>query len=384
MQYRFRFRTGQLALAIAGILVVQGDSRAAGGLLEKGIEDRIALSTGGSIAIENLLGSIQVQGGGPPGAVTIEGRIVADTGSEAETRALLEDVRLVKEESGGSATVHVAFPLDRSTSFFPPRESEAARRLVGGWIDALTALVSERTVPYDNREVRIGKTRGSLGLAVHLVVTIPDGSTASFDLGAGSLRLARVRGTIRAGVGHGRLLAEQAYGSLELGTEGADVTLRTFKGESLRVGTTTGNVSLIDADAKTAGITTGSGGCEVNGLTGGSIRAATGEGDLYLSGLEAERYELSTTTGNLTVLTNLDRAKGGMLKTGSGDVLVRVGRNAPFRMEIATASGTVRAEGETLRITSPSKTAATVERGTGGVEIRVETGSGSVRVAPRT
>jgi hypothetical protein len=383
MQYRFRRRAEQLALAIVGILVVRGDSLAAS-LLEKGIEDRIALPAGGSLAIENLLGSIQVTGGGPPGAATIEGRIVADTGSEAETRELLEGVRLVKQEGGGSARVHVAFPLDRAASFFPPRESEAARRLVGGWIDALAALVSETTVPYEDREVRIGKARGSLGLAVHLVVTIPDGSTASFDLGAGSVRIARVRGTIRAGVGHGRLLAEQAYGSLELGTEAADVTLRTFKGESLRVETTTGNVSLIDADAKTAGITTGSGGCEATGLTGGSIRAATGEGDLFLSGLEAERYELSTTSGNLTVLTNLDRAKGAALRTGSGNVLVRVGRNAPFRMEIATVSGAVRAEGEAIRITSPSKTTATVERGTGGVEIRVETASGSVRVAPRT
>jgi DUF4097 and DUF4098 domain-containing protein YvlB len=232
--------------------------------------------------------------------------------------------------------------------------------------------------------VRIGKTRGSLGLAVHLVVTIPDGSTASFDLGAGSIRIARVRGKIRARVGHGRLLAEQAYGTLELGAEGADVTLRTFRGESLRVATSTGNVSLIDADAKSTSITTGSGGCEATGLTGGSVHAATGEGDLFLSGLEAEKYELSTTSGNLTVLTNLDRVKEALLKTGSGDVLVRVGRNAPFRLEVATATGAIRAEGESLKMTSPSKTEATVERGSGGVEIRVETGSGSVRVAPRT
>src|SRR5262245_19247934 len=97
MEYRVRVRAGQLGLAFAGILAIPVDSHAAAGVLEKGIEERVALSAGGSIAVENLLGSIQVKGGGPPGAVTIEGRIVADTGTEEDTRALLETVQLVKE-----------------------------------------------------------------------------------------------------------------------------------------------------------------------------------------------------------------------------------------------------------------------------------------------
>jgi hypothetical protein len=313
MEYRFRVRAGQPALLIAGILAFAPVLGASGGVLERGIEGEVPLPAGSSLLVENLLGSIQVVGGGKPGAARIEGRIIADAASEDVAKATLESVLL--QIDGTSA--HVVYPLDRATAFYPPRESEAARRLVGGWIDALAALVSETRVTYDGQEVRIGKTRGSLGLAVHLVVTIPDGCSAVFDLGAGSIKITRARGTLRASLGAGRLLVEQAYGSLDLGTERADVTLRSFKGDDLRVETTSGNASLIDADAKTVRISTGSGGCEATSLTAGSITASTGEGDLFLGGLEAERYELSTVSGNLTMITNLERSKGGLLKSAS-------------------------------------------------------------------
>jgi hypothetical protein len=380
MEYRFRDLVRQLTAWVAGILVSCGVSLAAAGVVEKPLALQVALPEGAPFALESLLGSIEIAGGGAAGTVRITGRAVAEAGTEAEAKALLDAVGLEKDEA--RATVHVAFPLDRAPSFYPPRESEAARRVIEGWVDALAALVSETRVSYEGRDVRIGRARGSAGIAVHLVVTIPDGVDASFDLAAGSIKVARARGRVRAHVAEGRLLAEQTYGNLELRTDEADVTLRTFRGESLKIETTTGNVSLADADARTASIVTGRGGCEASRLTGDAITATTAEGDLFLDGMEAQRYELSTVSGTLTLLTNLERSPKGRLKSGSGDVLVRVGRNAPFRMEIATVSGGIRAEGASLRVTK-EENAATVERGTGGGEIRIETRSGAVRVEPR-
>lgn len=383
MQYRVRHRVGQPALLLVGILAFRAVFSQAVPA-EKRLDLDIPLPEGTALFVENLLGSIQVVGGGPPGSVKIAGRAIAELPSPEDPALFLQALTLVPERSDGVVTVHVPFPLERSSAFYPPRESEAMRRTVEGWLDALAALVNETNAEYQGKVVRIGKVRGSVGLAVHLVVTVPDGCNASFDLRAGSIHVSRTRGKIQAHVGEGRLLAEQAYGSLELQTERADATLRTFKGESLRVETTTGNVSLVDVDAKTSRIATGSGGCEATRLSGGAITAATGEGDLFLGGLEAESYELSTVSGSLTLVTNLDRSPKGLLKSISGDVLVRVGRLAPFRMNIATNSGGIRAEGDSIRLTSTSKTAGVVERGTGGGEIRVETGSGSVRVAQRS
>jgi hypothetical protein len=373
-----RFR----ALA-TGLVAILSAPALAATVAEKPLTLELPLRGGEAVAIEGLIGSIEIRGGGRQGTVVVEAHVLAEAATPEEARALADSIVLEERTVGGIPQVHVAFPLDRHGAFYAPRDVGQTGRTVAGWIDSLAALVGETSVTYDEREVKIGRSRGAVGLAVHLDVTIPDGCSSTFELAAGPIQVGRVRGAILAEVGRGRLIAEQIYGTADLRSSSGDVTLRTFRGETLRVSAGTGIVSVVDADASAVELRAGSGDAEVSRLNTKSLAVENGSGEMFLDGVEAVTYDIASGSGDVTFLTNLDRTQTGELRADSGNVLFRLGGFAPFRMEIVTASGSIRAEGKSVQVTQSAPTSAIVERGKGGSKVRVQTRSGDIRVAPR-
>ena len=93
--------------------------------------------------------------------------------------------------------------------------------------------------------------------------------------------------------------------------------------------------------------------------------------------------DLATGDGDVDITTNLNRTRKCRLSAGSGDMKLRFGTVAPFRLHTRLASGSVRSKLPKTDLARPSREEATVRRGSGGAEIEVRIGRGDVSVLPR-
>ena len=102
---------------------------------------------------------------------------------------------------------------------------------------------------------------------------------------------------------------------------------------------------------------TGSGNIELKGLKG-ALRAETGSGDIKVAGAPTAAWQL---------------------QTGSGSVEIWAG-DAPLTLDAETGSGSIHTDREMLTQGSTDKHHVTGKLNGGGPTVRVETGSGDIRV----
>ncbi len=141
-------------------------------------------------------------------------------------------------------------------------------------------------------------------------------------------------------------------------------------------------------------LSTGSGNIHATGLADGFV-ANTGSGDIYIDGTGSGDFKAQTGSGNI----ELRGIKGGLhagtgsgdikvtgtptsnwkLETGSGSVEFWSG-NSSFTLDASTGSGTVHTEREMLMDGSVSRHHVTGKINGGGPTVRIETGSGDVRI----
>jgi len=161
----------------------------------------------------------------------------------------------------------------------------------------------------------------------------------------------------------------------------------------LDAGSGSGNVTDegVGEDAK---LSTGSGNIRATGLRG-SFKVGTGSGDIYAEQVGQGDVKAETGSGNIE-LKNLrgalhaetgsgDIKVGGTptnswkLETGSGNVDFWAG-DAPLTLDAETGSGTVHSDREMLTEGSSDKHHITGKLNGGGPTVRIETGSGTIRV----
>ncbi|HWA96620.1 MAG TPA: DUF4097 family beta strand repeat-containing protein [Terracidiphilus sp.] len=143
-----------------------------------------------------------------------------------------------------------------------------------------------------------------------------------------------------------------------------------------------------------AKLSTGSGNIHATGLTDGFV-ANTGSGDIYIDGTGSGDFKAQTGSGNI----ELRGINGGLragtgsgdikitgnptsnwkLETGSGNIEFWSGTSS-FTLDASTGSGTVHTEREMLMNGSVSRHHVTGKVNGGGPTVRIETGSGDVRI----
>jgi DUF4097 and DUF4098 domain-containing protein YvlB len=149
-----------------------------------------------------------------------------------------------------------------------------------------------------------------------------------------------------------------------------------------------------DGIGDNAKLTTGSGNIHATGLHGG-FTAGTGSGNVYAEQIgqgdvKAEtgsgNIELKDLRGGLHAHTGSGNIKAGgtptnswHLETGSGNVDLWAG-DAPLTLDAETGSGSVHTDREMLTQGSIDKHHVTGKLNGGGPTVRVETGSGDIRV----
>ena len=332
------------------------------------------LATGDSLRIENLLGSVEVEGGGPVGQVTIKARVVADGETRAEAQALAESVRVTSGRDGSAVRVHVTYPVETHPTFRAPRSEDQG--FFSKWLSKVfkkDPLIAK----YGGQSVTLGPTKGATPLAVHVSVTVPHDVNIEVQQVMGTVHCLRLRGRLDVDATRGEVLIERIYGAVHARTDEGNLAIMTARGESVDAEIRAGDLELVDIKADVVRVGTGEGVIVGKKLGAGALTIEALNGTVSLHELDATRFVVDTGSGDIDLGLRLHRAREGSIRSGSGDVTLRVGTFAPFDLVIASTSGSVKSKGLPLETVS-NEGGHHLRRGTGGARIRVTTGGGGV------
>jgi DUF4097 and DUF4098 domain-containing protein YvlB len=172
-----------------------------------------------------------------------------------------------------------------------------------------------------------------------------------------------------------------------------DYEIQTPENSFLDAGSGSGNIT-VDGVGENAKLSTGSGNIHATGLHGG-FSVNTGSGDIYAEqGGEGDvkaqtgsgNVELRNLHGGLHAGTGSGDIKAGgspsapwKLETGSGNVEYWAG-NAALTLDASTGSGSIHTDKEMMTQGSSDHHHLTGKINGGGPTVRIETGSGDIRV----
>jgi len=344
-----------LALA-AGAMLVTLQLACAGARAQSSMERTIA---GDEIAIYNLIG---------------EARVIAGDGPDVQVAISLagdDSDRLTIEEGSldGRNTLRVIYPGDKFVySEFGPRsrtelrvnpdgtfggDSRGGRRVTisgdGDGIDARADLTIR--VPKGKR-VRVYQAVGE--------VTASDvAADLLIDTAAAPVSIEDVRGAVSIDVGSGSVRALRVEGDIEIDTGSGAVHMQDLRGSRIHIDTGSGEVT----GAR---------------LAAPDLTIDTGSGEVDLSGVETESFNLDTGSGSVSVEITSD-VESMAIDTGSGSVEIGLPPELGAELYVETGSGDVRVlvpHSDTER----DEDSLRCRIGDGRGEIRVDTGSGSVRI----
>jgi hypothetical protein len=325
----------------------------------------LALAQGGNrytlgtrAGIFNLVGNVRVEATSG-GAVEVE---VTRLGSESS------QLRIETGEIRDRQTLRVIYPSDRirhpdmsrgSSSTFSVSEDGTFSWGRGG-----------------SRRVRITGGEG-LDARADVVVRVPKGADVGIWLGVGEATLRNVDGNIMVDVAAASVTATGIRGRLSLDTGSGDVRVSDVDG-SVTVDAGSGDVTLDNVRGDEFTVDGGSGSVTGSGLR---VRRAVfdlGSGDTRLTGVTADELVVDTGSGSVDI-TLTSQVESMVLDTGSGDVTVRVPSTFGATLEVDTGSGDLDIE-LPMTITRRSRTSVNGTIGDGKARVRIDTGSGDVRI----
>jgi lia operon protein LiaG len=346
-----------LTLGTAGALAIPtGASHA---------QDRRTLS-GTAVAIYDIVGHVE---------------LVAGTGREVTvevTRGGRDAGRLTVEvgELRGRNTLRVLFPDDdivypalgrnSSSSFDLDRDGTWGERDGGRWSGSRSRRVRVR-----------GSGRGTEAWA-DLRVTVPSGKQLSMHLGVGELTASNVDGELRLESGSGRITASRLKGNITIATGSGGIEARDISGDDLRLSTGSGGIVANGLTARRCKLETGSGGVTANGSKCDDLVMESGSGTIHGEDVTAEAVSIETGSGGVVMgLRNSPhRVK---IETGSGGVTLGLPAKLDAQLDIETGSGGIDSDFP-VQVNRMERNRLRGAVGTGSGSIRIETGSGGVRL----
>ena len=159
-----------------------------------------------------------------------------------------------------------------------------------------------------------------------------------------------------AGSGSGNVVDDSVGENAKLNTGSGDIHATGLRG-NFTVNTGSGNIYAEQISAGDVKAETGSGNIEVKDVKG-SLRAETGSGNIKAGGAPTSPWHL---------------------QTGSGGVELWVG-DSPLTLDAESGSGSIHSDHEMLTQGSTDRHHVTGKLNGGGPTVRVETGSGDIRI----
>jgi DUF4097 and DUF4098 domain-containing protein YvlB len=241
----------------------------------------------------------------------------------------------------GSGYIHVSPGPDNSVHIIG--HVHASRW--NGWGDSgspedhIKEVVSNPPIEQSGNVIAVGRHTSYHNISIDYDITTPRGTNLEADSGSGDLRLTDIGGPLKANTGSGSIEATGLSGRVALQTGSGDINADMH--------------SAPDVKAQT-----GSGTIKLHGVTGG-LYAETGSGDIEIEGQPGTNWKL---------------------ETGSGSITLDTGGRAKFSLDATTGSGSIHSDPPISTHGSLERHHITGDINGGGPAVRVETGSGDVRI----
>ncbi|MFZ0745170.1 MAG: DUF4097 family beta strand repeat-containing protein [Terracidiphilus sp.] len=237
--------------------------------------------------------------------------------------------------STGSGSVHITRGSGNQVHIFGRVKSSW-----GGSDERVREIAANPPIEQTGNIIRIGERHETLhNITIDYEIQAPADSFLEAGSGSGDVTVDGVGDNAKLSTGSGTIHATGLQGGFSVNTGSGDIFAEQ-----------TGGAGDVKAQ-------TGSGSIELRGVHGG-LRAGTGSGDIKVTGTPTMDWKL---------------------ETGSGSIEFWPG-NAGFNLDASTGSGTVHTDREMLTQGSSDRHHIVGKIGGGGPTVRIETGSGDVRV----
>jgi hypothetical protein len=323
---------------------------------------------GADVAIYNLAGVLRLEPGS--GAdVTVE--ITRGGGDAAK-------LSIATGEIQGRQTLRVMYPDD-----------DIVYDALGRWGGESTVDVREDGTFNDDHNrghrhfggghrVRISSRGRGLDAHADLRVLIPAGKRVAAYLAVGEAFVTNVDGEIRVDVASADVEASHTKGSLALDTGSGDVSVTDVAGD-ITLSTGSGDVRVTGMTGGHVKLDTGSGNVTATRVEADELKVDTGSGNVEVSGVKARAIGLDTGSGDVK-LGLLTRFESLDVDTGSGEVTIAVPADFGAQVDIETGSGGIDLGGVPVTVTRMENDHLTGKIGDGRARMKIETGSGEVRL----
>jgi Toastrack DUF4097 len=212
------------------------------------------------------------------------------------------------------------------------------------WIDngspeqRVHEVVSNPPIEQSGNTIDIGKHTDYKNISIDYEITTPKGTDLTANSGSGDIHVADLSGPAKLNTGSGSIDASGLSGRVSLETGSGDIRSAMQSSTSVKAHTGSGSIRLKNVQ--------------------GDLNAQTGSGDMEIQGQPTSDWRL---------------------QTGSGSVTLNTG-NSRFSLDAQTGSGSVHSDPPISTHGSFERHHITGDVNGGGPTVRVETGSGDIRI----
>ena len=353
---RWTLRAVAAAIATSAVVVLAGGST---GPLAQTPAEKFTL-TGDEVAIYNLAGRLQVVAG-TGDAVTVE---VTRGGADAAR------LKVATGPYQGRQALRVVYPEHRIV--YPAIGRGSSTR----------TEVDDQGYFDDVEGHSVSITGSGSGFEAHadLKVRMPPGQKLRLYWVVGEVTVTNIEGELFVDHAAGGVAVDGIRGDLTLDTGSGDVRVNRARGDVM-LDTGSGDLAITDMQGGRLALDTGSGSVTVSNVRVDDLSADTGSGAVTLRATAAGEIRLDSGSGPVEVDLAAD-AKSLVVDTGSGRVTLRLPRGASARFEIETSSGPIDID-VPYEASHVGRHEVRGQFGKGAGTIRIESGSGGVRVTSR-
>jgi len=320
-------------------------------------QERYALA-GREVAVYNLAGRVRLEAGGG-GEVVVE---VERGGRDAEK------LRVSSGMLEGRQALRVIYPGSRVVYGELGRGSRSTVRVHDD------GTFGGRS---GGRRVEVAGSGSGTEAHADMVVRVPEGMKLGIHLVAGRVDVANVKGDLRVDTHTAPVAASGTRGALTVDVGSGAVRISDAEGR-VSIDTGSGSVAVNGIRGEKLLIDTGSGGVSGTGLDVGTLDVDVGSGIVRLSDVRMQEGKIDTGSGAVELDLRSD-VRSLVIDTGSGSVRLGVPSALNAELVVDTGSGGVDVEG-TVSVLQRSRSSFRGRFGEGRGRIRVDTGSGGVRV----
>lgn len=320
--------------------------------------------SGDRIAIYNLAGKVRVQAGSGSD-VAVE---ITRGGRDADQLRIEEGTIRDRE------TLRVLYPADHIVY---PEMERSNRTTISVRDDGTWGDDHSRGADRDRNRVEISGAGRGMEAYADLRILVPRGQHIEIHQGVGDARVTSVDADLAVDVAAADVTTEHTRGQLSLDTGSGSVSVTDAQGD-VKLDTGSGSVTIANVRGETLRMDTGSGSIQGGDIEVSDLKADVGSGGVKLERVRAPRVDVDAGSGGteLELLSNVEQLK---IDAGSGGVTVHLPASLNADVDIETGSGGIDTD-FAVQVTRMEQRHMVGRIGTGRGRIRIESGSGHVRM----